>query len=157
MINDHARRPARRVVLIILCAILLGIVIFVWQLNRTAPLPSNEQLVAQAEKLASMGWSWLEIKDMKVVATIKESRGWRITFDYSVVVKCDESDLPDMEVERFRKFLPMCMDTPLLAGNSCQVTEELMFVYTDDYNWVPEIVLEYRKEMLPYIPGRKDL
>ena len=148
------KRRARPAFYVIASLVLLVGVFWAWQSNRTRPLPDDSQLAGQVKILISNGWSWLAIDNVTVAEKFKESNGWLVKFAYTLTVMRDESALPPTEIERFRRFLPMCDGVNVQTGGSCAVEETLLFIFTDDYGWVPELAVKYRPEILPYITGK---
>ena len=148
------KRCFRPAVYLVIGIVLLVAILWVWQSSRMMPLPSDSKLADQVKIIVSSGWPWLAIKDVVVEEKSRETSGWQIKFVYTLTIMHDENVLHHTEIERFRRFLPMCDGVPLQAGNSCKIEETLLFILTDDYGWVPNIAVKYRPEILPRISSK---
>ena len=144
----------RRSVYLIAGVVLLIAGLWIWQSGRITPLSSDSQLVDQVKIIVSNGWPWLKISDVAVIEKSRESNGWRIKFVYTLTIMRDESALPQTEIERFRRFLPMCGEVNLQTGHNCTVEETLLFILTDDYGWVPEMAVKYMPKILPQLANK---
>jgi len=117
--------------------------------------PDETLLIRRTEASIVLGWGWLHTQDMRIVALEKKGDKYAVTFSYSVVIDRDEAALPQEEQERFRRFLPMCSHLPIARGMSCPLREEMIFVHTKEYGWMPELFVSYRPEMLQAIADWK--
>jgi len=127
-----------------------------WLLVFSDSVPDDALLIRRMNASINLGWGWLHTKDMRVVAREKKGSNYSVTFSYSVVIDRDEALLPPEERERFRRFLSMCSAIPITRGASCPLEEEMLFVNTKEYGWMPELFIRLRPEMLQAIAGWKE-
>jgi len=119
--------------------------------------PEDALLIRRMHAVINLGWGWLHAKDLRIVAREKKGGDYAVTFSYAVLVDKDASALPPEEQERFRRFLPMCSDLPIAKGTSCTVQEEeMLFVNTEKYGWMPELLVRYRPELLQSVADWKE-
>jgi|GEM_PF-1998141 len=112
---------------------------------------AEEELVARARASIAVSWGWLDAADVRVLEKECTERGCRARLAYTLVVKQDESRLTPKQVAQFRQYLAQCASTPLARGATCALTEELLFVETPDFGWMPDLYARQRPDLLPAI------
>ena len=128
-----------------------------WFFTPSDPAPEEALLIRRMKAAISVGWGWLHARDVRVVACVKKGEGYAVTFSYSVLIDKDDAALPPEERERFRHYLPMCADLPIARGTTCALREEMFFVNTEEYGWMPELFARFhRSKMLRAIADWKE-
>ena len=128
-----------------------------WFFAPSAPAPEEALLIRRMKAAISIGWGWLHARDVCVVAREKKGDGYAVTFSYSIRIDKNEAALPPEEQTRFRHYLPMCAELPISEGTVCALREEMFFVNTEDYGWMPELFAKFhRSKMLQAIADWKD-
>ncbi len=145
--------PERRVVA---AALVVAVALCLWLFVFSGSKPDEALLIQRMKASISLGWGWLHVENISIARQETQGGNYTVTFDYSVVLDQDEAALPPEERMRFRRFLPMCSNLPIARGTSCSLREEMLFVHTWRYGWMPDPFIKFRPELLKDIADWKD-
>ena len=141
----------KKILLFIVCGLPLVAVALLLVRHFSPPEADDEELAARVRASIAVSWGWLDAADVRVVEKQCSGKGCRASFAYQIVVKLDENQLTPKQVAQFRQYLAQCSDTPLKKGALCAMTEELLFVKTPEFGWMPDIYARQRADLLPAI------
>ena len=110
--------------------------------------PDDSLLTRRLSAVINLGWNWLQAEEVRIVAREKREGKYAVIVSYSVLIGKDADELSPEERARFRQYLPMCSHLPIARGTSCSIQETVLFVDAKEYGWMPELVIQYRPEMM---------
>ena len=141
----------KKILLFIVCGLPLVAVPLLLVRHFSPPEADDEELTARVRASIAVSWGWLDATDVRVVEKECSGKGCRASFEYQVVVKLDEKQLTPKQVAQFRQYLAQCAATPIKKGATCALTEELLFVQTPEFGWMPDLYARQRADLLPAI------